>query len=97
MQTSLSMRYCKPGIIIGGYQASNFGPAASCIALVEVAGNQAQARKLSTVSGCIHVEPNHDAVVARFFFVYNNSKEMPALMDTTRMAIPAWGVPCATC
>ena len=91
------MHYCKPGVITGGYKASIFGPAASCIALVEVAGNREQARRQSNVRGGIHVEPNHDAVVARYFFIYSNSKELPAFMDTTRMAIPVWDMPCATC
>ena len=90
------MHYCKPGVIIGGYKASTFGPTASCIALVEVAGNQEQVIRHPSVRGGIHVEPNHDAVVARYFFVDNDIKEMPTCMDTTRMAVTAWEEPCAT-
>lgn len=82
------MGYCKAGVINGGYEASIFGCAASCIALVEVAGNK------STRSHGIHVVPNHDAVVARYFFVYDGGSQIPTSADTTRMKIPAWDVTC---
>ena len=72
-----------------GYRASQFGQAASCLALVEVAGKQEP-------SGYgVHVVRNHDAVVARYFFVYSNRGELPNTMDTLKMKIPAWDVPTA--
>lgn len=77
------MSYCRVGHITGGYQASIFGGTASCIALVEVAGNK------NSIRSGIHVVPNHDAVVARYFFVYGGGNQVPP-MDTNIMKIPAW-------
>ena len=55
----------------------------SCMALVEVAGKKDNMRQ------AVHVVPNHDAVVARYFFVYSGNCQAPT-MDTNTMKIPAW-------
>lgn len=79
------MRICSPAC--SGYKASQFGQAASCLALVEVAGVQER-------SGYgVHVVKNHDAVVARYFFVYSTHSELPNTMNTLNMKIPVWDVP----
>lgn len=84
LQSSISMAYCRVGRT-PGYKASIFGGTPSCIALVEVAGNK------NSIRSNIHVVPNHDAVVARYFFVYGDGSQggVPP-MDTNRMQIPAW-------
>ena len=53
------------------------------MALVEVAGKKDNMRL------GVHVVPNHDAVVARYFFVYGGNRQAPT-MDTNTMKIPAW-------
>ena len=53
------------------------------MALVEVAGKKDNMRQ------AVHVVPNHDAVVARYFFVYSGNCQAPT-MDTNTMKIPAW-------
>lgn len=83
LQSSTSLAYCRAGQTNGGYEESIFGGTASCIALVEVAG------KKDSMRPGVHVVPNHDAVVARYFFVYSGSSQVPAV-DTKTMKIPAW-------
>ena len=85
LQSGVSLHYCKSGGNIGGYKASIYGPQASCIALVEVAG-----KKAACAGNGIHVVQNHDAVVARYFFVYSTGSYVPNTMDTANMKIPAW-------
>lgn len=94
LQASISLGYCTTAHFWGaaedaglykGYKASIFGGSAACLALVEVAGKADTAR----YSG-IHVVQNHDGVVARYFFVYSSSSELPHSMNTDTMRIPAW-------
>lgn len=93
-QASTSLSYCRTAHIHGaaedaklhkGYKASVFGASAACLALVEVAG-----KANTDCSGGIHVVQNHDGVVARYFFVYSSSSELPQSMNTDTMRIPAW-------
>ena len=93
LQASTSLGYCRPfhgaaadAKLNMGYKASIFGGSAACLALVEVAGKAATARH----SGDNHVVQNHDGMVARYFFVYSNSSEVPQSMNTDTMHIPAW-------
>jgi len=95
LQATTSLGYCRTAHFQGaaedaklhkGYKASIFGGSAACLALVEVAGKADTAR----YSGDIHVVQNHDGVVARYFFVYSSSSELPQSMNTDNMHIPAW-------
>ena len=93
LQAATSIAYCKIAAAppTSGYRASLFGAGASCLALVEAADRKDAMSKINS----IHVVRNHDAVVARYFFVYSNSHELPHSMDTNRMNIPAWDIPCS--
>ena len=84
------MGYCRTAHFVGaaadaklntGYKASIFGGSAACLTLVEVAG------KANTA---IHVVQNHDGVVAQYFFVYSSNSDLPQLMNTDTVHIPAW-------
>ena len=94
MQASTSLAYCRnrayvpvsnTPISCQGYRASIFGPTASCLALVEVA------EKIDTLaSHSIHVVKNHDAIVARYFFVYSNDRALPSWAVADRLQLPQW-------
>ena len=68
-----------------GYRASIFGPTASCLALVEVA------EKFDNLpSQSIHVVKNHDAIVARYFFVYSSDRVLPSSAIADKLTLPQW-------
>ena len=91
LQASTSLAYSTMSYSIDGsgtgYKASIFGASAACLALVEVAGKEADA-----TSRGIHVVKNHDGVVARYIFVYPNRVDLSAMMNIDSIKIPAWDV-----
>ena len=69
----------------GHYRGSVFGAEPACLSLAEVAKIPSNVNH-----GNIQVVRDHNAIVARFLFLYDVNTPMPTCACTDRMNIPPW-------
>lgn len=100
MQAATSVTYCQDhrhtgfdtaGSSNASYKNSVFGTNPACLSLTEVANLPALAN-----AGGIKVVKDHDAVVARYLFVYAEGTIIAGGASTDRMKIPKWDDTCVS-